>query len=203
MKKETPAKVIVIVLLILSVILTVLLVVYASRVKMPKLDLSGVLTVAEDSTVPEEIDEYASTEESDVASTPDRIEAEEGTLIPNEKYYLYDMSDVGANLVMYSNKPDYNWLDENDWAAFLYVDYHALDNVTNYDEEVDVEDVTTDTVRLFDKDVDVYIYPADDCITVVAALFDDVVFEVQNYDAKDIETALQNFKSAADIDIVK
>lgn len=203
MRKETPAKIIVVVLLILSAILTVLLVVYASRVKMPKLDLSGVLPESEDTTVTEESDEYPATEESDLASAPDRIEAEEGTLIPNEKYYLYDMSDVGANLVMYSNKPDYNWLGENDWAAFLYVDYHALDNVTHYDEEVEAEDVTTDTVHLFDKDVEVYIYPADDCITVVAAIFDDVVFEVQNYDAKDIETALQNFKSAADIDIVK
>ena len=203
MKKETPAKVIVVVLLILSVILTILLIVYASRLKLPTIDLSDVLHAAEDTTVPEEIDKYTSKEESNVASVPDRIEAEEGILIPNEKYYLYDMSDCGANLVMYSNKPDYNWLDENDWAAFLYVDYHALDNVTHYDEEVDVEDITTDTVRLFNKDVEVYIYPADNCITVVAAIFEDVVFEVQNYDTKDIETALQNFKSAADIDIVK
>ena len=60
--------------------------------------------------------------------------------------------------------------------------------------EVDVEDVTTDTIRLFDKDVEVYIYPADDCITVVAAIFEDVVFEVQNYDTKDIEMFISFLK---------
>lgn len=232
MKKETPAKIIVIVLLILSIILTMLLIGYASRLELPKLDLSslsGVLSEVEDTAVPAEIDEYSATEESDVASSqdhiesedttipkdvdeylhtegsddpnaPDRIEAEEGTLIPNEKYYLYDMSDCGDDLVMYSNCPNYYWVTDNDWAAFLYVDYAAEMNVANYDEEA--TNVTIDSVKVLDHDVIVYIYEAEDCITVVSAIYDDVVLEVQNYDATNIESALKNFVEAADIQLV-
>ena len=96
---------------------------------------------------------------------------------------------------------NYNWVTDDDWAAFLYVDYAAEMDVANYDEEA--YNVTTDSVKILDHDVTVYIYEAENCITVVSAVYDDVVLEVQNYDAKDAETAVQNFVKAADIQLVK
>lgn len=225
--KETPAKIIVAVLALIVVVLLVVLCICVKRVDFSKVKDDVVNKVAEvnddtsntdegrpynreeQSTVEEpdistdedyDLNEYLSTEGGDVPGAPDRIEASIGTLIPDEKFFLYDMSDYGENLVMYSNKPNYYWTGDNDWAAFLYVDYDANSNAANYDEEAD--NVTIDSATVLDHDVVVYIYEAEDCITVVTALYDDVILEVQNYDATDIETALSNFKEAANISLV-
>lgn len=223
--KETPAKIIVSVLALIFVVLLVVLCVYATKIDFSQVKDDIVANVGkiedlvteDDEPIEEEpfineninndsdeecedLDEYLSTEGSDDPNAPDRIEASVGTLIPAEKFFLYDVSDYGENLVMYANKPNYYWTDKNDWAAFLYVDYDATDHVANYDEEAD--HVTIDSTTVLDHDVIVYIYEAEDCVTVIAALYDDVVLEVQNYDATDVETALQNFKEAADISLV-
>lgn len=222
--KETPAKIIVATLAIIVVVLLVVLCICVRRTDFSKVkaeaiekvtevmddvsgDVEGIPYGQEEPPVVEEsvdedydLDEYLSTEGDDEPGAPDRIEAQEGTLIPADEFYLYDMSEYGENLVMYSNKPNYYWTGDNDWAAFLYVDYDAANNADNYDEEAD--HVTIDSTTVLDHDVIVYIYEAEDCITVVSALYDDVILEVQNYDATDIETALNNFEKAADISLI-
>lgn len=216
--KETPAKIFVCAMTLLALALIVILVICAKRTDFNAVKEDAIKKVTEvvnnslDTEEPESTDEpepefepeedlALGIEGDDVPGAPDRIETEEGTLIPNEKYYLYDMSEYGEDLVMYSNRPNYYWVADNDWAAFLYVDYAAEMDVANYDEEA--YNVTTDSVKILDHDVTVYIYEAEDCITVVSAIYDDVILEVQNYDAKDAETAVQNFVKAADIQLVK
>lgn len=216
--KETPAKIFVCVMMLLALALIVILVVCAKKTDFNAVKEDAVKKVTEvvnnsiDTEEPESTDEPEPESEpeedlalgiegDDVPGTQDHIETEEGTLIPNEKYYLYDISEYGEDLVMYSNRPNYYWVTDDDWAAFLYVDYAAEMDAANYDEEAD--NVTTDSVKILDHDVTVYIYEAADCITVVSAIYDDAVLEVQNYDAKDIETAVQNFVKAADIQLVK
>lgn len=213
--KETLAKIFVCIMVLLALVLVVVLVVCVKNTDFNKVKEEAVEKVTEvvdnsfDTEKPDvedvepesDIDEPTDIEGDDVPGAPDRIEAEEGTLIPNEKYYLYDMSEYGDDLVMYSNRPNYNWVTDDDWAAFLYVDYAAEMDVANYDEEA--INVTTDSVNILDHAVTVYIYEVEDCITVVSAVYDDVVLEVQNYAAKDVETAVQNFVKAADIQLVK
>lgn len=219
--KETPAKIFVCIMMLLALVLIVVLVVCVKKTDFNKVKEEAVEKVTEvvdnsfDTEEPDvedvepeptedpepDINEPIDVEGDDVPGAQDRIEAEEGTLIPNEKYYLYDMSEYGDDLVMYSNRPNYNWVTDDDWAAFLYVDYAAEMNVANYDEEA--INVTTDSVNILDHAVTVYIYEAEDCITAVSAVYDDVVLEVQSYDAKDAETAVQNFVKAADIHLVK
>lgn len=213
--KETPAKIFVCIMVLLALVLIVVLVVCVKKTDFDKVKEEAIEKVTEvvdnafdtekhtvEDLEPEpDIDEPIDVEGDDVPGAQDRIEAEEGTLIPNEKYYLYDMSEYGEDLVMYSNRPNYNWVTDDDWAAFLYVDYAAEMDVANYDEEA--YNVTTDSVKILDHGVTVYIYEAEDCITVVSAVYDDVVLEVQNYGAKAAETAVQNFIKAADIQLVK